>query len=275
MAFLAHGDDPNGGRYSANIRRGVRHLLEAQDRNTGYFGNSMYHHGFSMLALAEAYGAVDESLLWDEGAKGQSTRSIGKGLELAVRCAVTAQKRNSAGGWRYSPEGIDADTSVSGAVLMGLLAARNAGIEVPDECIDKGLKYYQSSTSEEGSVAYANDMGGFGSSMNRSAIATLVYSVGKHKDWKEYKATLEYIASKKDDEYQEGYPCYFRYYMAQALFQGAPDSWQQWRKSNAEHIAELQAADGSISDSFGPACGTSMYLLSLALEYRFLPIYER
>ncbi len=25
----------------------------------------MYHHGFSLLALAEAYGAVDDSLLWE------------------------------------------------------------------------------------------------------------------------------------------------------------------------------------------------------------------
>ena len=64
LSLLANGEDPNFGRYSANIRRGLVHLVSQQDAETGYFESSMYNHGFTMLALAEAYGAVDESLLW-------------------------------------------------------------------------------------------------------------------------------------------------------------------------------------------------------------------
>ena len=56
----------------------------------------MYHHGFGMLALAEAYGAVDERNLWPDP-KAQNRRSIGQALELAVRAAITSQKKNSAG----------------------------------------------------------------------------------------------------------------------------------------------------------------------------------
>ena len=63
---------------------------------------------------------------------------MGESLELAVRAALTSQKKNSLGAWRYTPDSRDADTSVSGAVLVGLLGARNAGIEVPDEAIDRG-----------------------------------------------------------------------------------------------------------------------------------------
>ena len=62
-------------------------------------------------------------------------------LELAVRAAITSQKNNSQGEWRYSPDSTDADTSVSGAVLVGLLAARNAGIEIPDQSIDKAISF--------------------------------------------------------------------------------------------------------------------------------------
>src|SRR5438132_5891625 len=58
MAFLASGEDPNFGVYSNNVRRAVRSIISNHDGNTGYFGNSMYHHGFAMLALAEAYGAI-------------------------------------------------------------------------------------------------------------------------------------------------------------------------------------------------------------------------
>src|SRR5688572_15879587 len=116
MAFLASGEDPNFGIYSNPVKKAVRNIIRAQDARTGYFGNSMYHHGFAMLGLAEAYGSVDERNLWPAGEQGG--RSIGAALELGVRAAVTSQKKNSFGGWRYSPDSTDADTSVSGAVLV-------------------------------------------------------------------------------------------------------------------------------------------------------------
>src|SRR5205823_2739066 len=173
------GEDPNFGLYSNHVRRAVRNILAHQDAGTGILGQSMYHHGFGMLALAEAYGAVDERSLWP-ATKGP--RSIGQALELAVRAAVTSQKKNSVGAWRYSPDSTDADTSVSGAVLVGLLAARNAGIEVPDEAIDKAISFYTKMTSPSGQVAYAGGMGGFDESLARISIATLVYSLARRKD---------------------------------------------------------------------------------------------
>ena len=59
----------------------LRYLITAQDASTGIMGQSMYHHGFAMLGLAEAYGAVDERNLWPDG---KGPRSIGQALELAV-----------------------------------------------------------------------------------------------------------------------------------------------------------------------------------------------
>ena len=151
MVFLASGEDPNFGLYSPHVRRAVRNIISAQNAKTGYLGNSMYHHGFGMLGLAEAYGVVDERSC---GPK-EGAASIGQTLELAVWAAVTSQKKNPLGAWRYSPDANDADTSVSGAVLVGLLAARNAGLEVPDEAIDKAIRYYQQMTSKSGQVAYS------------------------------------------------------------------------------------------------------------------------
>ena len=128
MVFLASGEDPNFGVYSKHIRRALRNIILGQSNSTGFYaGNSghssMYNHGFALLAIAEAYGAVDDRNLW----KGNepNRRSIGESLELGTRAAITSQKKNPFGGWRYSPDATDADTSVSGAVLVGLLAARN------------------------------------------------------------------------------------------------------------------------------------------------------
>jgi hypothetical protein len=97
MVFLASGEDPNFGLYSNHVRRAVRNIIQAQDAATGFLGQSMYHHGFGMLGLAEAYGAVDERNLWPDR---HNQRSIGQALELAVRAAITSQKKNSVGAWR-------------------------------------------------------------------------------------------------------------------------------------------------------------------------------
>lgn len=271
MVFLASGEDPNFGLYSNQIRRALRNIISAQSGDTGIMGNSMYHHGFAMLALAEAYGAVDERNLWPDK---KGPRSIGQALELAVRGALTSQKKNPNSAWRYSPDATDADTSVSGSVLVGLLAARNAGIEVPDEAIDKAIAYYRSMTSSNGFVAYAGGMGGFGESTARSSIGTLVYALARRKDLKEYKATLGHIAGQLEQA-PGAYLEYTRYYQAQALFQGDVAAWERWNKQLVRQLKQGQRPDGSIPGQFGAPLGTSMSLLALALNYRFLPIYER
>lgn len=273
MVFLASGEDPNFGLYRSHVRRALRDIISSQSGTTGYLGNSMYHHGFGMLALAEAYGAVDDRDLWPAGHTGER-RSIGAALELAVRGAITSQKKNSLGAWRYSPDSTDADTSVSGAVLVGLLAARNAGIEVPDTSIDKAISFYKSMTSNSGQVAYAGGMGGFDESLARISIATLVYAVARRKDLPQYKAALQYLTQRLEQPPNQ-WPEYARYYQAQALFQGDIEAWEKWNKLLIRQLKASQQSDGSFTGQFGPAISTSMALLALALNYRFLPIYER
>ncbi len=263
MAILSCGEDPNFGRYSTPLHRAIRSLIKAQDSKTGYFEHSMYDHGFSMLALSEAYGAVDDRILWKANDTENSSTTIGKSLELAVKCAVTSQNQNPNGAWRYSPDATDADTSIAGAVLVGLLAARNAGIEVPDANIEQALDYFALMTSPDGSVGYSG-LGSWGQSLARSSITNLVMSVSKHKDWDEHKLTLEHI--KKN----------LNYYVAKALFQSDFDAWQEWNSETIDFLKKSQRNDGSFDfGSHGIQYSTSMSLLALALNYRFLPIYER
>ncbi len=275
MCFLASGEDPNFGMYASNIRRCLRHMIRSMDKNTGFFGNSMYHHGFAMLGLAEAYGAVDDRNLWP-GGNSDEQLSIGQALELSVRGAVTSQKSNSMGAWRYSPSGTDADTSVAGAVLMGLLAARNAGIEVPDESIDKAISYFVKMTAPSGQVAYSGGLGGFDESLARISIGTLVFAIARRKDLKQYNATLNYLKNKiQGGSAGHGGIEYQSYYQAQALFQGDIDAWKKWNKNLVRRLKTVQGDDGSFRGSQGTYVSTTLSLLALAVNYRFLPIYER
>jgi hypothetical protein len=275
MAFLASGEDPNFGKYSIPVRKSIQSIIRGQNPNTGYLGDSMYQHGFATLALAEAYGAVDERNFWPADADIKRTRSIGQALELAIRTSVTSQDKNTYGGWRYSPDASDSDTSVAGAILMSLLAARNAGIEVPDKNIDRAIKYFTGMTSSSGQVAYAGGMGGFDNSPARVSIATLVYAIAGRKDLKEFKATSSFLKSSDSNEVNDHYGEYTAYYKAQALFQTDLPTWEKWNKNLILELKKKQKSDGHFDGNFGPAVATSMNLLALALNFRFLPIYER
>jgi hypothetical protein len=271
LAFLASGEDANFGIYSSQIREALRSLIGTQDAKTGYIGPSMYHHGFAMLALAEAYGAVDDRTLWPDE---KVPRSVGQALELAVRAAITSQKSNPTNAWRYSPGSREADASVTGAVIIGLLAARNAGIEVPDESIDKAIAYLRSMTDRSGDVFYLNAGNRLSTSTARVSIAALAYAVARRKDLAEYMPTLNFL-KQQIGEPPGPFGEYTLYYQSQALYQGDIDSWKKWNEILVRQLREAQQPDGSIRGRFNPAISTSLSLLSLALNYRFLPVYER
>ncbi len=259
IAFLAHGEDPNVGPNAANIRKGIEFILSQQNANNGYIGNSMYNHGFATLALAECYGMVDNP-------------KIAPALKKAVDLILSSQKRNTRyNAWRYTPDARDADTTVTGCQMVALFAARNAGMGVPDDAINKGLAYLARNRSADGSYGYTSAGGG---KETLTAIGSLCISLSKDKDSKGYQASLAYLKKKLDyrDRY---YPFYWEYYMSQALFHADEATWKEWNARNIRYLSTIQAPAGNWPGNQGNAFSTAGALLSLALNYRFLPIYEK
>ena len=60
VTMLAHGDDPNRGPFELAVKRGLILILKNQNKSTGNIGSIMYNHGIATLALAEAYGQVND-----------------------------------------------------------------------------------------------------------------------------------------------------------------------------------------------------------------------
>jgi hypothetical protein len=258
VAFLAHGEDPNHGEHANSIRKGIDYILSQQNPANGYIGNSMYNHGFATLALAEAYGTFDEP-------------KIAPALKKAVDLILSSQARNPQKGWRYTPESRDADTTVSGCQIVALFAARNAGLGVPDEALQKGLSYLAKCRGSDGSYGYTSQGGG---KPTLTAIGSLCLALAKDKDSAGYKASLEYL--KKHLDYRDRYyPYYYEYYMSQALFHADEAVWRDWNERNIRYLSTVQSRDGSWPGNQGAAFSTAGALLSLALNYRFLPIYEK
>lgn len=256
LAMLAHGDDPEFGPYSDSIRKALDFVLKKQDEENGYIGQSMYNHGFATLALAEAYGVVDD-------------KRLGPALKSAVDLILTSQKGNPNGAWRYNPTSTDADSTVSGAQLVALIAARNAGLKVPDAALSKGIAYLKNCQDSSGGIGYS---GPGGPNPARTAIGVLVMALAKQQDSRQWRAAASYMASA---DRQQEYFHYYLYYAAQAYFRLSPQLWEEWNARNMVELLETQGDDGRWEGQFGASFGTASSLLSVALNYRFLPIYER
>lgn len=258
MAFLAHGEDPNHGEYATNIKRGIDFIIKQQDAGNGYIGSSMYSHGFSTLALAECYGMYRDE-------------RIAAALKKAVELILSSQKRNPLGGWRYSPDATTSDSSIAGCQIVALFAARNAGIPVPDTALEKGMKFMRKCRGSDGGYGYQNAMG---DRPTLTAIGVLCESLDKQHSTKLYLASAKYLA-KNLNHRESHYAYYFEYYMAQALFHSDEEVWQEWNAKNTRYLGVLQSSNGSFPGSRGESFNTAGALLSLALNYRFLPIYEK
>ncbi len=257
LAFLASGEDPNFGPYRVQIRRAAEFIVSQQDANTGYIGNSMYNHAFATLALAELYGHLREP-------------DVGLPLRRAVDLILNSQKQNPNNAWRYSPTSQDADTTVSGGQMVALFAAKNAGLEIPEEALEKGLQYFKENMAPDGGIGYTRPAGG---NSTRTAIASLSFSLMNDYSSDESKKIFEYIRQNQSET--GNYFYYHLYYLAQALFQGDMSEWRVWNRRIIEVFRATQQSNGSWSGQRGPTFSTASALLTVALNYRLLPIYER
>lgn len=258
LAFISRGDDPEYGPYAQPIAKSLKSLLEKQDPTTGFIGSTMYNHGFATLALAELYGAVDDD-------------RIGPALQRAVSLIVRSAETNPKGAWRYKTDSKDADTTVSGTVLVSLFAARNAGMKVPDQTISKAIEFMINCQDSKGGFGYTS---GTGSNLPRTSIASLVLSLASKTNSTAYKKSLEYLSN--NAKYgDQGHKFYSLYYTAQALFRAGSPYWEEWNIQNIQKLVESQQKDGSWRGNHGTTFSTAAALLSMALNYRYLPIYER
>ena len=114
------------------------------------------------LFLGEVYGMTG-----DEEVKEKLQRAV----------VLIEKSQNNEGGWRYQPAPYDADISVTICQVMALCAARDAGIKVEKDVIDKSIQYVKCCQNPDGGFSYMADQGN-GSGFPRSAagVAALYYA---------------------------------------------------------------------------------------------------
>ena len=277
LAFMANGSSPGRGPYGAPIERALSFIME--NVQPGGFiavrGESthgpMYSHGFATLFLAECYGMTRRA-------------DIREKVEKAVRLIVDCQ--NPEGGWRYQPQPRDADTSVTICQINALRAARNAGIFVPKETVEKCIKYVRECQNPDGGFRYMTQGGA--SQFPRSAAGVVALQSAGIYDSKEIDLGIKYLkqfmpngpganqnagggnGGQRSSHYFSG-----QYYAAQAMWLRGGDDWNQWYPSVRDELISKQTTQGYWSDHVCNEYGTAMAAIVLQVPNNFLPIFQR
>ncbi len=277
MAFLAAGHVPGEpGPYRETVERGIRYVLAHQRADGMLVSNTshgpMYCHGISTLMLAEVVGMTTDPDLAE-----QARQALTKAVKLILMAQNIPKNPDNAGGWRYQPTSHDSDISVTGWQVMSLRAARSAGCAVPAENIDRAVAYLKRCAVPGGGFAYQP-----GQSPNNPRTGTGVLALeicGEHLT-PEALAGAEYLTA-HPPRWSSPYFFYEVYYGPLAMFQMGDKSFLSYYPKLVQILLDHQERDGSWLSgdgndrSGGRTYCTAMAILALAVEYRYLPIYQR
>ncbi len=269
LAFMQAGNLPGRGKYGKEVQGCLDFVLNASNESgliaSDMSQGPMYGHGFATLFLGEIYGMTG-----DENVKEK--------LQKAVKLIQKTQ--NPEGGWRYQPVPYDADISVTICQVMALRAARDAGIKVEKEVIDKSIAYVRRCQNPDGGFSYmANQGGGGGSGFPRSAagVASLYYAgVFEGKDLEKGLTYLKQFSPGPGRNIQnEGHYFYGHYYAVQAMFLAGGDYWANWYPGiRDELIGRQDKTSGCWEGDFSQDYATAMALIILQMPNRYLPVYN-
>lgn len=273
IAFMSDGSIPGRGEYAENVSRGLEYIL-ANSTESGLIADDaangpMYGHGFATLFLGEIYGMT---------AGGPDTTLAARVHEALVKAVRLIERtQNDQGGWRYNPVPYDADVSVTICQIMALRSARNAGIEVDKNVIDKAVRYVRQCQNPDGGFRYQVELGASGWPRSAAGVASLFYA-GIYED-DAIDRGIKYLMNEALPGRGGGSRAHYHYghyYAVQAMYLAGGNAWATWWPAIRDQLIGEQADTGLWRDnSIGDAYATAMNLIILQMPKRYLPIFQK
>ena len=270
MAYLGAGHTPNRGKHGKVVARALDYVLSCVREEDGYItsnGSRMYSHAFATMFLAEAYGTTPRADLRIK-------------LKRAVNLIAGSQNRE--GGWRYQPIPVDADLSVTVSTLQALRAARNTGIAVPMDTIERATAYVRRCAKTEGFTYQAATDYQFNDTrlsypLSAAGVVAL-YSAGEY-DSREVRSGLKYLAQAQNRLRIGRYHYFYgHYYASQAMYLSELKHQGGFREYYArvrDEILGEQRPDGNWADDVGLTYATAMAIVVLQMPCELLPLFQK
>jgi hypothetical protein len=336
LAFLGAGYGHNAKQYVVDtfkakkyelgkdvVLKGLKWLISKQNPDGSFSSPSqrvLYNEAIAALALSEAYG-LTQARAWKEPA------------QKAINFLCSAQKDSpiSTGGkwgWRYdAPQDItdrrsefsddksyqaelhDADTSVTGWMVMALKSAHASGLEIPKGAEEGAISFVKWASAQDGLVGYYSPQNAgqpiqgehdqqykyHAPSLAAVAMCVRIF-LEQNIDDPYLKLSADHIIkslpSVDNDPKEKAKSLidyYYWYYGSLALNQlDGPDSpkrtnkyWGPWNKAMTESLLSIQSkeekqcANGGFlkpdrwTYSIGPIYSTAVNVLTLEVYYRY------
>jgi hypothetical protein len=252
-------------------------MKNTRDNTPKVHERDVWSQGFSLFVLSR--------LLEKQELDSATTEEVRRRLTDMVAALTKTQQAD--GGWTYDRG--PSESFLTSTVLIGLGAAREVGIEIPDSLIDKPRQLIERQSNPGHFVAYQGvpkelkTDGKVRDSTGRSVQLELaLLETGKGSVKKLEKAVETYFKFRervdKVRDLEEGchqppyrigtfYCFYGHFYLAQALQVVGDDTRHQYFPVLQKHFVSLQKPDGHWIDSrdhCGESYGTAMGLLVLS-----------
>ncbi|MBX3444558.1 MAG: terpene cyclase/mutase family protein [Planctomyces sp.] len=276
MSFLAAGHVPDEGPYGVQITRGIRWVCAHQESNGMLVHHRshgpMYSHGISTLMLAESLGMVGEH---DAPVV---RRALERGIMLILDAQAVRKEARHAGGWRYQVDSRDSDLSVTGWQALSLRAAKDAGCDVPAEAIDRAIQYVKNCSVRD-NRGFGYEPGHGQTPVLTGTGITCLEVCGEHRAEESIGGADWLLANPL--RYDSNYFFYGVYYTGIGMSKLGGHYAERTQERLRELLLPAQQADGCWEPKHGSEHGagrvyaTSLAVLALTVEYRYLPIYQR
>jgi hypothetical protein len=301
LAFQGAGYTHREFQYADRLNRAIAWLVSHQQPNGNLYVDAdkvsnescqLYSHAIAALALAEAYGMTQDPAVRDA-----AQRSID---------FIVDSQDSSLGGWRYfsEPGRRSSDTSVTGWMVMALHSARLAGLDVdPDvwsgiatwmdiaQAADAPSQFTYNPYAVDDPNRQIDRSAGRKPSKCMTAVGLLIQMyTGWERDDARLREGAQVLLEQLPNHFNaEMRDTYYWYYATQVLRHVGGDFWKTWDSELHPLLLRTQVAEGVLAGSWDPYLPvedrwgrfggriyvTALNLLSLEVDYRLLPLYEK
>lgn len=280
LALLGAGAEFGSGPDGQALEKAVDYLISPiRSNDRGYLedrGESrsrMHGHSYAILFLSQVIGQVPTP---------QREEQIRKVIRSGVKLILSCQTK--LGGWGYDPSDPLDEASLTVCCLQALRSAKEAGVHVPKETIDRALEYLRKCATEDGTFRYSLTRSRNRTSYEITAASISTMDAAGEYTLEERKRGMDYIRRliEKGARTRKGafhvagnFPFYGNFYTGQILQQSRGELWEVWSRSVWPQILKLQSDTGSWESRYGEEYATAMALLILELPLGYLPMYDR